>query len=102
MADFDMSKVGKAEPRIKITEIQVRDYDPELIETMRAVVDDTLKECGTYTLDLTGSGHVELVDGDIDTADIAKGIVEKMHDLGWMFVKSLPWTIVTEEGSSNG
>lgn len=93
-----LSSTPKADPHIMTREIQVRDYDPELLDTMRDVVDDTLRECGAYTLTITtGSTHVELIDGDINTANLSEEIVKKMNELGWQFVKTLPWVIVTEE-----
>lgn len=95
MADFDMSKTPKAEPRI--VEIQVRDYDLGLPNDMQSVLDDALRGTGAFTMNDPHSGHVELIDGDIDTADMANDIITGLQQLGWIFHRSGPWTIVTEE-----
>lgn len=58
---------------------------PHLVDSVRTAVDESLRECCGYTLDITKSGHVELVDGDIDTGDVAASIIEKMAAQGWIF-----------------
>jgi hypothetical protein len=75
-------------------------FDPVVLTThVRTVLDESLRECTNYTLDLTGSGHVELVDSDLDTGNLAESVIEKMTALGWKFTHSGDWVVV--KGNDN-
>lgn len=60
----------------------------ELVEAAATALDEALRESGVFTMthskDYT---HVELVDGDVDTPDLMRDVLNKLHERGWHFSK---------------
>ena len=60
----------------------------ELVEDAATALDEALRESGVYTLTLTkGCTHVELVDGDVDTPELMRTVLDALHERGWHFSK---------------
>lgn len=50
---------------------------------MRRALDKALRECVWYVMS-DKDGHVELVDGDIDTESMAEDVIESLRVAGWL------------------
>lgn len=51
---------------------------------MRAALDKALNECVDFTM-IDTDGHVDLVDGYVDTDDLAASVIENLTAAGWTF-----------------
>lgn len=55
-------------------------------DDVRAAVDAALKECVYFTM-IDQDGHVDVVDGDIDTGDVAEDLINRLSDASWQLVR---------------
>jgi hypothetical protein len=53
-------------------------------DDMRAALDQALVDCMYFTM-VDTDGHVDCVDGYIDTGDLAESVIENLTAAGWTF-----------------
>jgi hypothetical protein len=85
---------------------QIEQHIAEMKQRARAAIDTALRESGAFTMDqFDDKDHVGLVDGDIDTTDLAEAAVDAvlnyvMEQLTPMVEQlAAPWHEVTDAQS---